>query len=259
MTTRDIRLLAVVAHELRKPLSPIAMAASLLHEAAGNDPKLLHLQSVIERQVEQLRRIVGDLTDTTRARTGHLSIERCTIVSTAFVEQAADACRASLASRGQCLALRLPQGPFRLLADPGRLTQILTNLIDNASKFSGRETSICVSLALDRDCAEIAVEDSGIGIAPEALATLFDATVQQARRDRPPGAGLGLGLSIVRELAEAHGGSVRATSAGEGRGARFVVQVPNEAAARVRDPFALSPSAPRITRRCFGPPAHSPR
>ncbi|MDT3678665.1 MAG: HAMP domain-containing sensor histidine kinase [Burkholderiaceae bacterium] len=229
----DARLLAMVAHELRKPLSPIAIAASLLREAAGDARKLSHLQSVIEQQVEQLTRVIADLTDTTWVRTGSLSIERRTIVATAFVRQAADACRASLASRGQRLVLRLPQRPFRLHADPGRLVQILTNLIDNASKFSERGTSIVVSLAVGSGTSELAVEDAGIGIAPESLATLFDASAQQARRIRPRGAGMGLGLSIVRVLAEAHGGSVRATSAGEGRGTRFVVRLPNEAPAWV--------------------------
>jgi len=227
----DQQLLAMVAHELRKPLSPIAIAASLLHEAAGDEQKILHLQSVIERQVEHLARVVADLTDTTRLRTGSLSIERRTIRSTDFVQQAVDACRASLAAREQLLLLRLPRRPFRLHADPGRLTQILINLIDNASKFSERGASIVVSLAIGSGTAELAVEDAGIGLAPEALATLFDVSAQQARKVRPRGAGMGLGLSIVRALAEAHGGRVRATSAGAGRGTRFEVRLPNEAAA----------------------------
>lgn len=235
------RWLEVVAHELRKPLSPIILAASLLHESAGDEQKLARLQLVIERQVEQLSRVIGDLTDTTRACSGRLSIERRTIVSTAFVEQAVDACRASLASRAQHLVLRMPGRPFRLYADPGRLTQILTNLIDNASKFSGRGTSIVVSLAVRREHAEIAVTDEGIGIAPAALPTLLDPAFQQARAVRPAGAGLGLGLSIVRELAEAHGGCVRATSAGEGRGARLAVQLPNESQTSAATGAAASP------------------
>ncbi|MBW7923722.1 MAG: HAMP domain-containing histidine kinase [Burkholderiaceae bacterium] len=238
--TAQAHLLAMVAHELRKPLSPIAIAASLLSESAGDAQKLCHLQSVIERQVQQLARVIADLTDTARTRTGKLSIERRSIVSTAFVEQAADACRAALDARRQRLRLQLPRQPFRLQADPGRLAQILTNLIDNASKFSAPGTSIVVTFAVRRNQALLCVADEGIGIAPEALATLFDPTVQRARTVRPQGAGLGLGLSIVRELAEAHGGSVRARSAGEGRGARFVVWLPNGAAVPAANDGAAS-------------------
>lgn len=243
------RWLGIVAHELRRPLCPIAIAASLLHESAGDEEKLARLQSVIERQVEQLSRVIADLTDTTRACTGRLSIERRTIVSTAFVEQAVDACRASLASREQRLELRLPRRPFRLHADPGRLTQILTNLIDNASKFSASRTTIVVSLAVRREQAEIAVADEGMGIAPAALPTLFDPAFQQGRAVRPAGAGLGLGLSIVRELAEAHGGCVRATSAGEGRGARLVVRLPNDAQAASDGTVTHAPSTARQAQR----------
>lgn len=242
----DERRLAIVAHELRKPLSPIAIAASMLRESAGDSGKLARLQSVIERQIEQMARIIADLTDTARARAGTPSIERRTIVSTAFVEQAVDACRAGVAGRDQRLVLQLPRGPFRLYADPGRLTQILTNLIDNASKFGGTGTSILVSFAVRGDHAELAVADEGIGIAPDALATVFDPAALAARTARPAGAGLGLGLSIVRELAEAHGGSVRAKSAGDGRGARFVVRLPNEAAAQATARAAIdySPEDP---------------
>jgi len=222
-------LLAVVAHELRKPLSPIALAASMLPDSAGDSVRLARLQSMIERQLEQMARIIADLTDTARTRAGAPSIERRTIVSTAFVEQALDNCRAGLAGRDQRLVLRLPRRPFRLYADPGRLTQMLTNLIDNASKFGGAGTSIAVSLVVRGDQAELAVADEGIGIASEALAALFDPAALAARTVRPARAGPGLGLSIVRALAEAHGGSVRATSAGEGRGARFVVRLPNGA------------------------------
>jgi signal transduction histidine kinase len=277
--TPQAHLLALVAHELRKPLSPIAIAASLLSESAGDAQKLSRLQSVIERQVQQLARVISDLTDTARTRTGRLSIERRTIVSTAFVEQAADSCRAALAARHQRLLLQLPRQPFRLQADPGRLAQILTNLIDNASKFSAPGTSIVVAFAVRRNQALLCVADEGIGIVPEALATLFDPTVQRARTVRPQGAGLGLGLSIVRELAEAHGGSVRARSAGEGRGARFVVWLPNGAAVPAANDAAtcsaMRPSPIRtmqatpgrsagsarhpLTHRYSAPPARSPR
>lgn len=243
------RLLAVVAHELRKPLSPIAIAASLLSESAGDAQKLSRLQSVIERQVEQLARLIADLTDTTQACSGTLSIERRTIASTAFVGQAVDACRATLAARGQRLLLRLPRKPFRLQADPGRLAQILTNLIDNASKFSAPGTSISVAFSVRRDRALLRVADQGIGIAPEALATLFEPQARQARTVRPRGAGLGLGLSIVRELAQAHGGGVRARSAGEGHGARFVVWLPNGSAVPSADGAAARLAARPVPAR----------
>lgn len=224
--TLQARWLAVVAHELRQPLSPIAIAASLLPESAGDPQKLARLQSMIDRQLEHLTRIISDLTDTARASTGKLTVERRAITCASFIDRAIEACRPALDARRQPVILRLPRRRFRLQADPGRLTQILGNLIGNASKFSGEGARIFVSFAVRDREAVLSVTDEGIGIDRMDLETLFDPVVQRARASQLRGAGLGLGLSIVRELAEAHGGSVQATSAGEGRGTCFVVRLP---------------------------------
>ncbi|HEY0879415.1 MAG TPA: HAMP domain-containing sensor histidine kinase [Zeimonas sp.] len=221
-----LQRLAIVAHELRRPLLPIGVAAALLSRSAGDPVKLARLQRTIELQVGLLSRVIADLTETTRAATGNLAIERRAIVTTAFVEHAVDACRPVLDARRQSLRMRLPNGVFELWADAERLTQVLINLLGNASKFSGDGTTIGLSMRVRGDALLLSVSDRGIGIEPDEQVSMFKLFSQGARARRFRTGGLGIGLWVVREIVLAHGGQVTATSAGKGCGTRFVVALP---------------------------------
>lgn len=222
----QVELLAVAAHEMRNPLTPISMAASML-EQAGSDPAMLaYLRGVIERQVAHLSRLVDDLLDVSRIATGKLSIERRRADPIAIVRAAIDACRPALDARGQRLAAKLPADAPALHGDPIRLTQVVSNLLDNASKFSPDGGAIGVTLAVRPHALVIEVSDSGIGIASDSLPELFEPFVQGPRAAGERRSGLGIGLSVVREIVEAHGGTVSAHSAGSGLGSRFVVTLP---------------------------------
>lgn len=221
--------LAVIAHELRRPLQPIGIAAAQMSRSADDPKKLARLQRMIERQVELLSRVVSDLTDTTRVATGSLSIDRRPIGTTAFVERAIDACRPVLDGRHQRLQVRLPRQRFELHADPERLTQVVVNLLENASKFSGDGTTIRLEMRLLCNAALLSVSDEGIGMEPDECTSMFELFSQGGRAKRFRNGGLGLGLWVVREIVRAHGGRVSARSAGTGRGTTFTVRLPRVA------------------------------
>ncbi|HEY0877569.1 MAG TPA: HAMP domain-containing sensor histidine kinase [Zeimonas sp.] len=222
----EVQRLAIVAHELRRPLLPIGVAAALLSRSADDPVKLARLQRTIELQVGLLSRVIADLTETTQAATGNLAVERRPMVTTAFVERAVDACRPMLDARRQSLRMRLPNGPFELQADAERLTQVLINLLGNASKFSGDGTPIDLCMRVRDDAVLLSVSDRGIGIEPDEQVSMFKLFSQGARAKRFRNGGLGIGLWVVRQIVLAHAGQVTATSAGRGRGTRFAVTLP---------------------------------
>jgi diguanylate cyclase len=225
---RQMEVLAVVAHELRSPLGPIRNAAALLGLAGGRaDEQLLHrVQGIIERQVGHVTRLVADLLDVSRARTGRFRLERQTLDMADLIEQAVETCRPALYARLQHLDVRLPGCALLVDGDPVRLTQVLGNLLDNASKYTqiGGAISVCATAAAG--AIEITVSDNGIGITAEGLTKVFEPFVQDTHAVGFNGSGLGIGLTVVRELVDAHGGSVIARSAGSGLGSQFVVTLP---------------------------------
>ncbi len=219
-------LLAVVAHELRKPLAPIRTAASLLNRTDTDKETLARAQAMIERQVEHMSRLVEDLLDTSRARTGKMRLVGVKADIRSIVEAAADACRPAFEQRLQRFTLQHHPSALQVHGDPVRLTQVLSNLLDNASKFTPENGEIGLSVAVADGRVVITVSDSGIGIAANELADVFEPFFQNARAVRFQAGGLGIGLSLVRELVEAHGGSVFARSAGSGKGSQFFVTLP---------------------------------
>lgn len=221
---RQVEFLAVLAHELRNPLTPIRMSAELLCRLpAGELPKV---QAVIERQVAHLSRLVGDLLDVSRVVTGKLRLEFESVDLAGTIDQAVHACRPAMDKRRQHLHLRLPPQSLPLRGDPLRLGQVVSNLLDNASKYTPDGGDIALSAVVVDDAVVMTVSDSGIGIATEALPGVFEPFVQDARAIGFNRAGLGIGLTVVRELVEGHGGSVVARSAGVGLGSQFVVTLP---------------------------------
>jgi diguanylate cyclase (GGDEF)-like protein len=223
---RQTRFLGVLAHELRNPLTPIRNAAAILGRIPTDGPLLSRVQGIIERQVENMSRLVEDLLDVSRVNAGKLRLEKEPVDMMRLIEDVVQACRPAMDSRLQLFDVRLADEPLPVHGDPVRLTQILTNLLDNASKYTPERGEIHFSAMVREESVVLTVVDSGIGISSEALLTIFEPFVQEQHATLFNGAGLGIGLTVVRELVEGHGGHVSASSDGLGCGSRFVVSLP---------------------------------
>ncbi|HEX7788606.1 MAG TPA: CheR family methyltransferase, partial [Methylomirabilota bacterium] len=221
--------LAVLAHELRGPLSPLTSALEIVKDPAAPRPVVERAWQIMAHQVQNMARLVDDLLDVSRVSQGRIQLRREPVDATAVVGQAIEANRQLIDSRGQELNFSAPETPVVAEVDPLRLEQIVGNLLSNASKFTAHGGHIWISV--DDDASEggevvIRVRDDGIGISAAALPRLFDLFMQENTSiDRPSG-GLGIGLTLVRHLVELHGGRVEARSAGPGRGSEFVVRIP---------------------------------
>jgi diguanylate cyclase (GGDEF)-like protein len=223
---RQTEFLAMLVHELRNPLAPIRTAAALLGRVRTDETLLLRVQSVIERQVAHMSRLVGDLLDVSRVNTGTLRVDRRLVDMAGVIDEAVDACRPAMDTRLQHFGVHVPSRALELHGDPVRLVQILSNLLDNASKYTPNGGEIALSVAVADDAIVMTVSDSGIGITAEALPIVFEPFVRDPHAVDFNGVGLGIGLTVVRELVGAHGGKVVASSAGSGLGSRFVVTLP---------------------------------
>ena len=223
---RQMDVLAVVAHELRTPLAPIRNAAALLGRGRADEPLLHRVQGVIERQVAHMARLVGDLLDVSRAHTGKFGLVRQSVGMADVIDEAVHACRAAMDARMQHFRVFVPSCALDVDGDRIRLAQILCNLLDNASKYTQVGGEIGLSVTAVEDVLVLTVSDNGIGITAEALPRVFDPFVQDKHAIGFSGSGLRIGLTVVRELVEAHGGSVVASSAGSGFGSQFVVTLP---------------------------------
>ncbi len=222
---RQSEFLMVLAHELRNPLGPIRAVATLLQHAGPHD--LPRLQAMIERQVVHMARLVSDLLDVSRASLGKLRLELQDVDLRSVIDTALDSCRLDIDARNQRFVARIGDGHLHTWGDPIRLTQVVTNLLDNASKYTPKGGAIDLQIDVDRDGDHLllSVCDNGIGITAEALPHIFDVFAQDTHAIGFNGVGLGIGLTVVRELIEAHGGSVCAESAGAGLGSRFDIRL----------------------------------
>jgi signal transduction histidine kinase/DNA-binding response OmpR family regulator len=218
--------LAMLAHELRNPLAPILNALHVLRTPDADPEATAQARDIAERQVRHLARLVDDLLDVSRINTDKVELRRGPIDLREAVARAVEAARPLIEARGHELSVSVPDGPLRLTADEDRLEQILSNLLNNAAKYTEPGGRIALEVAREGDDAVVRVRDTGIGIAPELLPRVFDLFTQADRSlDRSQG-GLGIGLTLVRRLVEMHGGSVSVSSAGVGRGSEFVVRLP---------------------------------
>lgn len=221
---QQTHFLAVLAHELRNPLTPIRTAAALLPRIRSEE--LPRMQAIIERQVAHMARLVGDLLDMSRVNTGKLRLERRPMDLAGILHEAVDACGPAMATRRQRFDADLPADMLPVHGDAVRLAQVFNNLLDNASKYTPVAGRIGLRVRVEGAVIVTTVSDSGIGITAEALPHVFDPFEQDTHAVGFNGAGLGIGLTVVRELVEAHGGTVVATSAGSGKGSEFVVTLP---------------------------------
>jgi PAS domain S-box-containing protein len=222
---RKDEFLALLGHELRNPLAPLRTAVQLL-EKKGDDPAVVaHMREIIDRQVGQMTRLVDQLLDASRIARAKVQVRREPLDLAALVRTAAGDHRAELEAAG-LLVMEVAAGPVWVRGDAARLTQVVGNLLHNAQKFTDPGGRVTVGLAVEGEWAALSVEDTGIGIEPEALPKLFEAFSQvDAAPERTQG-GLGLGLALVKGLVELHGGRVQAASEGPGRGSRFTVWLP---------------------------------
>lgn len=218
--------LAMVAHELRGPLAPLSNAAELLSRARSDDGRLAWLQDVIKRQVAHMTRIVDDLLDGSRAETGKFHLVCGPVDLLDILSGVARAGRPAMDQKHQRLRVSLPQAPLTVHGDAVRLAQVFSNLLDNAVKYTRERGHITLTAAVIDRVVTVTVSDNGIGIVPEALPHVFDLFVQNEHAMALHHGGLGIGLAVVRELVEAHGGTVAVASAGHDKGSEFVVKLP---------------------------------
>jgi PAS domain S-box-containing protein len=237
-TERDLResnrrkdeFLAMLAHELRNPLAPISAAAKLMEIAPLDGARLKATSAVIGRQVNHMTSLIDDLLDVSRVTRGQVTLAREPLAMDAVVASALEQVHPALDARKHHLDVELPTTPALVLGDMKRLVQILTNLLNNAAKFTPPAGAIALRVAADDDWVRIHVQDNGVGISPDLQPYVFDLFSQAERSaDRAQG-GLGLGLALVRSLADLHGGTVACTSAGLGQGSCFTVSLPRLAA-----------------------------
>lgn len=220
---RKDEFLAMLAHELRNPLTPIRNAAHVLSRLETQEPQVQWVQQTIERQVGHLSRLVDDLLDVSRIVRGKVTLKMESVELAAAVNQALDMARPLIDAMKHQVAVRLPAQPVYLESDPVRLAQVLLNLLDNAAKYTPEGGRIEVEARLVGPVVEIKVRDNGMGIPAELLPQIFDLFQQGERTlDRSQG-GLGIGLTLVKRLVEMHGGRLEAHSEGVGLGAEFTI------------------------------------
>lgn len=219
--------LAMLGHELRNPLAPIRNACALLERETMTERGRQAL-GIGRRQLQQMTRLIDDLLEVSRVRRGLIRLRTESVMLQHVMYAAAEGVDGLLAARGQHVAFEMPQRAVRLTADPVRIAQIVENMLTNASKYSEPGSEIVVRVLQGASDATIEVQDRGIGIAPENLVRVFSLFTQvEPTIDRPRG-GLGIGLALVKRLAELHGGSVAARSEGLGRGSTFAVRLPRQ-------------------------------
>ncbi|HYC36084.1 MAG TPA: response regulator [Usitatibacter sp.] len=221
---RKDEFLAMLGHELRNPLAPIRNAVEILK---SDDAQLRErARQMIGRQVAHLARLVDDLLEVSRITQGKVALRHEEVTLGSVIDSAVETVRATIESRGQSLQVHVRDPAAWIYADSVRLSQVVGNLLQNATKFTPPGGRIAVAARAGADGIEIVVEDNGAGMAPALLPRVFELFTQAERTlDRTEG-GLGIGLSLVKGLVALHGGSVRAESEGRGHGSRFVVTLP---------------------------------
>jgi PAS domain S-box-containing protein len=223
---RKDEFLAMLAHELRNPLAPIRNAVQLLKMLEPTDPKLAWSRNVIDRQVTHMARLLDDLLDVARIMQGKIRLNMERFELTEIVNNAVETSRPLIESRGQELIISHTTTPPWIEGDRVRLAQVLSNLLNNAAKYTSEGGKITLSVMRENSDAIIEVKDTGIGITPDILPQIFDLFTQADHSLAHAQGGLGIGLTLVRELVEIHGGTVTASSAGIGQGSSFTVRLP---------------------------------
>ena len=240
--TKD-EFFAMLGHELRTPLAALGAAAHILRNAPSRETGRRRATEVVTRQVEHMTRLIEDLLDLSRVTRGKVSLARQPLNLAPAVEKSVNELR--VAERLERHSVRLELSEVWAQADEARIQQIVSNLVGNAVKYTPDGGSITVSLRRDRDAAVLRVRDDGVGMSPELAARVFDLFVQGEEPGKPRAAGLGIGLALVRQLAELHGGKAFAASSGLRQGSTFTVSLPaiEARAGEVAAPVAAAPQS----------------
>jgi PAS domain S-box-containing protein len=223
---RKDEFLAMLAHELRNPLAPISTAVEILRLPDPDDDSILWAREVIARQTAQLTRLVDDLLDVSRITLGKIKLSSTTLDLSSVVSQAVEISRPLLASRNHELSIHVPNAPLPVRGDVVRLTQVFSNLLNNAAKYTGDGGHIALSVERTPTQIIVKVADNGIGIPAQMRERVFDMFTQLDGPADSPREGLGIGLALVKQLVEMHDGTVEARSEGPGRGSELVVRLP---------------------------------
>lgn len=235
---RKDEFLATLAHELRNPLAPIGSSMAVLQHLYADSPQVTQVRNVVNRQLSHLTRLVDDLLDVARITSGKVVLKKSDITLHSVVQHAVEISSSVIDSRKHRLRVEQPQAGHVLHADHARLVQSLANLLVNAAKFTPRGGDITLRVAVDGAVVRFAVRDTGVGLEPDSLARIFELFAQTPVPGEAP-TGLGIGLSLARQFAEMHGGTLSASSPGLGQGSDFVMALPVVVAA----PLALLPAA----------------
>jgi two-component system CheB/CheR fusion protein len=245
---RQEEFLSMLAHELRNPLAPIAMAAELLGKITDSHPQLPKLHAIISRQVKHMAHLVDDLLDASRFSSGKIALKKRPLLLREIIESAVEVGRPFIEERKQKLSVVLPPEPIVINGDLVRLSQVFSNLLINSAKFTPEFERIAISAHVASNVAVVSVKDNGMGIAADIQPFIFDLFTQGFRSiDRAQG-GLGIGLSLVRTVVEMHGGNVTVHSGGTGLGSEFIVRLPMAPDQRL--PAGAAAPKPAANRSC---------
>jgi PAS domain S-box-containing protein len=243
---RKDEFLAMLSHELRNPLAPIANAVQLLRLQEEADPLTQLVHDIIERQVKQLTRLVDDLMEVSRITTGRVQLRLDRVTMNGIVERAIETTRPLIDQRRHELMLTLSPHPVWLNADAARLEQVVVNLLTNAAKYTDAGGHIWLTVRQEGDECVLCVRDTGVGIAPELLPHIFELFTQAERSLSRSQGGLGIGLALVQRMVEMHGGEVEVHSI-LGQGSEFIVRLPVMLASAPQPPSTPAATATLVT------------
>jgi CheY-like chemotaxis protein len=241
---RKDQFLATLAHELRNPLAPLLNGLQIMRLSQRDPAAMEQARAMMERQLGQMVHLIDDLLDVSRISLGKITLRRSRVELSKIIQQAVETSRPLIDASGHQLTVELPSQSVLLDADATRLAQVVSNLLNNAAKYT--EPGGRIALLVERLASEVAirVRDNGVGIPPAMLPQVFEIFTQVDRSIERSQGGLGIGLSLVKGLVEMHGGSVEAHSSGPGQGSEFVVRLPIAESAALQPP--RKPSAAEL-------------
>ena len=227
---RKDQFLATLAHELRNPLAPISNALQLWPRVEHDRDEMKQLHEMMERQVQQIIRLIDDLLDVSRITRGKIELRKQTVSLTTVLEGALEAIRPFIEACNQRLTVSLPGEPILVEGDIARLSQVFANILHNAAKYTGRDGCIFVSASREEAQAVVRIKDNGPGIPRHMLSEVFEMFAQVDQTLERSHGGLGIGLTLAKNLVQLHGGTIEANSEGPGKGSEFISSPPGRSA-----------------------------